>query len=60
VLPEVFSIDEYLVDSPSRTIMLRVRGDSMVGAGLLPGDTVIVKKDAPASSGDIVVAMVDS
>jgi SOS regulatory protein LexA len=60
VVPEAFSIDEYLVDSPSRTIMLKVRGDSMVDAGLLPGDTVIVKKDAPAGSGDIVVAMVDS
>lgn len=36
-----------------------VRGDSMIEAGLMPGDTVIVKKNAPHKIGDIVVAMVD-
>ena len=39
--------------------MLKVRGESMVEAGLLPGDTVIVKKEAPTDLGDIVVALVD-
>jgi repressor LexA len=38
---------------------LRVRGESMLGAGILPGDVVIVRKDAPAANGDIVVALVD-
>lgn len=38
---------------------LRVRGESMLGAGILPGDIVIVRKDAPISNGDIVVALVD-
>jgi repressor LexA len=38
---------------------LRVRGESMSGAGILPGDIVIVSKDAPAANGDIVVALVD-
>jgi repressor LexA len=38
---------------------LRVRGESMLGAGILPGDIVIVRKDAPAANGDIVVALVD-
>lgn len=31
--PDIISIDEYLIDSPSRTIMLTVKGDSMVEAG---------------------------
>jgi len=57
---EAFSVDEYLIDSPSRTVMLTVKGDSMIDAGILPGDTVIVKKNAPASVGDIVVAIVDN
>lgn len=57
---EVFSVDEYLIDSPSRTVMLTVKGDSMIDAGILPWDTVIVKKNAPASTGDIVVAIVDN
>jgi len=38
---------------------LRVRGESMLGAGILPGDIVIVSKDASFTNGDIVVALVD-
>lgn len=57
--PEGFNIDGHLIDTPSRTVLLTVRGDSMIDAGLLPGDTVIVKKNAPHNIGDIVVAMVD-
>jgi len=37
---------------------LRVRGDSMVGAGILEGDIVIVRKQPTARSGEIVVALV--
>jgi len=37
---------------------LRVRGESMLGAGILPGDIVIVRKQPAAASGDIVVALV--
>lgn len=38
---------------------LRVRGQSMRDAGILPGDIVIVSKDAAAANGDIVVALID-
>lgn len=55
-----FNIDEYLIDSPSRTVLLTVKGDSMIDAGLMPGDTIIVKKGAPAKAGEIVVAIVDN
>lgn len=54
------SIDEYLIETPSRTVLLTVKGESMIDAGLLPGDTLIVKKGAPAKPGDIVVAIVDN
>lgn len=56
---EGLEIDAYLVDNPSVTVLMDVRGDSMKGAGLLPGDIVVVKKRVPASIGDIVVARVD-
>lgn len=36
---------------------LRVRGDSMVGAGILSGDTVVVRPQSTANHGDIVVAL---
>lgn len=57
---EAMSIDEYLIESPSRTVLLTVKGDSMIDAGMMPGDTVIVNKGAPAKEGDIVVAIVDN
>ena len=38
---------------------LEVRGDSMIDAGILDGDTVVIKKSNDAVSGDIVVALVD-
>ncbi|OPY65522.1 MAG: LexA repressor [Syntrophorhabdaceae bacterium PtaU1.Bin034] len=37
---------------------LRVRGESMTGAGILPGDIAIVRRQPMADSGDIVVALV--
>ncbi len=38
---------------------LRIRGESMTGAGILPGDIVIVRSQPTAESGDIVVALLD-
>jgi repressor LexA len=38
---------------------LEVRGDSMIEAGILDGDTVVVKKQDTADTGDIVVALID-
>lgn len=37
---------------------LRVRGESMSGAGILPGDLVIVRRQSTAEPGDVVVALV--
>jgi repressor LexA len=38
---------------------LEVRGDSMVEAGILEGDTVLIRKTEAAETGDIVVALID-
>lgn len=38
---------------------LEVRGDSMIDAGIFDGDTVLIKKQDAASTGEIVVALVD-
>ena len=56
---ELVTIDRYLIDEPSRTVLIPIKGDSMARAGLLAGDTVVVKRSAPAQPGDIVVARVD-
>ena len=44
--------------SPDEMFGLRVRGESMTGAGILPGDVVVVRRQPSASSGDIVVALI--
>ncbi|HAP44682.1 MAG: repressor LexA [Spirochaetes bacterium GWD1_61_31] len=38
---------------------LRVRGDSMINAGILDGDTAIIEEKATAVNGDIIVAMLE-
>lgn len=42
-----------------QTFILRVRGESMIEAGIFEGDFVVVKQQPTASNGDIVVAMID-
>lgn len=58
--PEALTIDEYLVPHPSRSVLITVKGDSMIGAGIHPGDTVVVEKRVSANVGDIVIAIVDN
>ena len=45
-------------DGESGCFALRVRGDSMIGAGILPGDKVVVRPQATADDGQIVVARI--
>lgn len=42
-----------------QSFMLRVKGDSMVNAGIFDGDQVLVKQQTTAANGDIVVALVE-
>ena len=58
--PETLTIDEYLVAQPSRTHLIKVKGDSMIDAGIHDGDVVIVEKRVAANVGDIVVAILDN
>ena len=56
-------IEDYLTfDTGGRAgeyFALRVRGESMLNAGILPGDLVVVRRQQVASNGEIVVAMID-
>ncbi len=42
-----------------QTFMLRVKGESMINAGIFDGDQIIVKQQEYAHNGDIVVALID-
>jgi len=57
---DTLSIDQYLVERPSKTVLIPVKGDSMIDAGIMSGDTVIVERRQMANVGDIVVAIVDN
>ncbi|SHI31325.1 transcriptional repressor LexA [Parasporobacterium paucivorans] len=48
---------EYMPDK--QTFMLKVKGESMINAGILDGDQVIVESAQTAKNGDIVIALID-
>lgn len=54
-----FTVDGYVVRHPSQTVMVPVRGDSMVDAGIHDGDIAVVERRSDARNGDFVVAIVD-
>lgn len=56
---DFFPIPPHLLNDSGSLFMLTIRGESMINAGILDGDQVIVRKQAAASNGDIVIAMTD-
>ena len=58
-LVDTLSLDEFLVTRPEATYLLTVSGDSMVEAGIQPGDLVLVEKGGVPKQNDIVIAQVD-
>lgn len=58
-LADTLSLDKLLIQNHEAAFLLKVSGDSMLDAGILPGDMVIVDKSEIPKSGDIVIAEVD-
>ena len=58
-LADNLSLDDLLIHNREATFLLKVSGDSMSNAGILPGDMVLVDKGEVPKSGDIVIAEVD-
>jgi len=52
-------LNELLIQHQEATYFLRVTGDSMVGAGIHPGDLLVVDRAIPAQDGHVVVAEVN-
>jgi repressor LexA len=55
--PDTIEVPSTMV-GPGENFVLRVKGDSMVGDGILDGDYVVVRKQATADSGQTVVALI--
>jgi repressor LexA len=52
------AVDRSLVKGEG-SFLLRVRGESMIGAHIMPGDLVVVRPQPAAENGEIVVALID-
>ncbi|MEO0853598.1 MAG: translesion error-prone DNA polymerase V autoproteolytic subunit [Cyanobacteria bacterium J06648_11] len=53
------SLDKHLIQNPVATFFVRVTGDSMLGAGIHPGDLLVVDRALEPRDGKVIIAIVD-
>ena len=58
-IEDSFPLPMDLVSDTEKVFMLRVRGDSMINAGIFDGDLVAIRQQNVANNGEIVAAMID-
>jgi DNA polymerase V len=58
-LEDTLDLNTHLIRHKESTFFVRSQGESMLGAGIHPGDILVVDKSLIAKSGKIVIAMVD-
>ncbi len=58
-IEDYFPLPPDLKNDAGELFMLKIHGNSMINAGILNGDSVIVKKQSTANNGEIVVAMTE-
>lgn len=58
-LSDTISLDDFLIKHKEATYMVKVSGDSMIDAGIRPGDMLLVERNKLPRDGDIVIAEVD-
>ncbi len=58
-LEDRLDLNKYLIHHREATFFVRAQGESMLGAGIHPGDILVVDKSLIAKSGKIVIAVVD-
>lgn len=58
-LEDRVDLNSYLIGNPTDTFLVRAAGESMIGANIFQGDTLIVDRSIKPANGKIVVAAVD-
>jgi DNA polymerase V len=53
------NLNQYLIKHPAATFFVRVEGDSMIGAGIHPGDLLIVDRSLQPMDGKIIIAVLN-
>lgn len=56
---DVVTLDDWLIEDREACFMLKVSGDSMIEAGIMAGDVVLISRGKVPKTGDVVVAEVD-
>jgi len=56
---QYLTLDEYLIEDPNSSFLLKVSGDSLMNIGIFDGDIVVIQKKALAYSGEVVLAEID-
>lgn len=59
-IERLVAVPRFLLRSPGPHFLLRVAGESMINAGILPGDLVLVRAQTQADVGEVVVALIDN
>ncbi|QQS43406.1 repressor LexA [Candidatus Roizmanbacteria bacterium] len=54
------TLDEYFIEKPDNSFLLKVHGDSMINAGIFEGDLVVIEQKGDFRAGDIVLAEIDN
>lgn len=58
-LIDTLSLDDFMIRNREASFLVRVKGDSMIEAGICPGDLVIVERGREPRNGDIVIARLE-
>lgn len=58
-IEDTVKVDRFFIGSHRDVFALKVKGDSMIDAGICDGDFIFVRKQLHAERGDVVVAMID-
>ncbi|MBK1887775.1 translesion error-prone DNA polymerase V autoproteolytic subunit [Marinobacter sp. DY40_1A1] len=57
---KTLDLNELCIQHPAATFFVRVQGESMVDAGIYPGDVLVVDRSLRAAHGDIIIASLES
>lgn len=58
-LADTMSLDDYLIENREATYLMRATGESMIDAGIVDGDMLLVERTDKVKPGEIVIALVD-
>lgn len=52
-------LERYIIEHPTSSLLVSVKGDSMIDAGIFPGDVAVVDKARVPKQGDVIIANID-